>query len=87
MAKVTGFIDADGHVVEADSELLEFLPAPFKGRDDLMAFPFFPTAGKTPPTKPNSVTARRSSFTAAEISCRGSSAMPFKRFSDLVKFS
>ena len=42
MAKVAGFIDADGHVVEADAELLDFLPAPFKGRDDLMAFPFFP---------------------------------------------
>jgi len=43
MAKVSGFIDADGHVVEADAELLDYLPAPFKGRDDLMAFPFFPT--------------------------------------------
>jgi len=43
MANVKGFIDADGHVVEADSELLDFLPAPFKGRDDLLAFPFFPT--------------------------------------------
>ena len=31
MAKVKGFIDADGPVVEADSELLDFLPAPFKG--------------------------------------------------------
>jgi len=43
MAKVRGFIDADGHVVEADAELLDFLPGPFKGREDLLAFPFFPT--------------------------------------------
>lgn len=43
MAMVSGFIDADGHVVEADSELLEFLPRPFQGRQDLLAFPFFPT--------------------------------------------
>jgi hypothetical protein len=43
MPKVKGFIDADGHVVEADAELLDFLPAPFKGRADLLSFPFFPT--------------------------------------------
>ena len=43
MAKVAGFIDADGHVVESDVELLEFLPEPFKGREDLLSFPFFPT--------------------------------------------
>ena len=43
MAKVKGFIDADGHVVEANAELLNFLPGPFKGRADLLAFPFFPT--------------------------------------------
>jgi predicted TIM-barrel fold metal-dependent hydrolase len=43
MARVKGFIDADGHVVESDGELLEFLPEPFKGREDLLSFPFFPT--------------------------------------------
>lgn len=43
MVKVVGLIDADGHVVEADAELLECLPAPFQGRADLLAFPFFPT--------------------------------------------
>lgn len=43
MAKVKGFIDADGHVVESDAELLDFLPTPFRGRKDLLAFPFFPT--------------------------------------------
>jgi len=41
MPKVTGFIDAHGHVVEADSEPLDFLPVPFKRRDDLMAFPCY----------------------------------------------
>src|SRR5262245_15847599 len=40
---INGFIDADGHIVESDRELLEFLPAPFKDREDLLSFPFFPT--------------------------------------------
>jgi len=43
MASVKGFIDADGHVVESDSELLGFLPKPFQNREDLLSFPFFPT--------------------------------------------
>ena len=43
MTKISGFIDADGHVVEGDNELLQFLPAPFKGREDRLSFPFFPT--------------------------------------------
>ena len=43
MTKIEGFIDADGHVVESDAELLQFLPVPFKGREDLLSFPFFPT--------------------------------------------
>jgi predicted TIM-barrel fold metal-dependent hydrolase len=43
MPKVKGFIDADGHVVESDSELLDFLPPPYKGREDLLSFSFFPT--------------------------------------------
>ena len=43
MANIKGVIDADGHVVESDRELLQFLPAPFQGREDLLAFPFFPT--------------------------------------------
>ncbi len=43
MTKISGFIDADGHVVESDAELLQFLPGPFKGREDLLSFPFFPT--------------------------------------------
>jgi predicted TIM-barrel fold metal-dependent hydrolase len=43
MAKVKGFIDADGHVVESDAEILDFLPPPYKGREDLLSFAFFPT--------------------------------------------
>jgi len=43
MTKVKGFIDADGHVVESDAELLEFLPSPYRGREDLLSFSFFPT--------------------------------------------
>src|SRR5690349_6019041 len=36
-------IDADGHVVEADSEILEYLPPPYRGQQQLLAYPFFPT--------------------------------------------
>jgi predicted TIM-barrel fold metal-dependent hydrolase len=43
MTQVKGFIDADGHVVESDAELLDFLPPPYRGREDLLSFPFFPT--------------------------------------------
>ena len=43
MTSTNNFIDADGHIVESDRELLQFLPAPFKDREDLLSFPFFPT--------------------------------------------
>jgi uncharacterized protein len=36
-------IDADGHVVESDTELLAYLPEPYRGRDDLLSMPFFPS--------------------------------------------
>lgn len=36
-------IDADGHVVESDAELLAYLPPPFRGKDDLLRMPFFPS--------------------------------------------
>lgn len=36
-------IDADGHVVETDSELFEYLPPPYRGEEMLFAYPFFPT--------------------------------------------
>src|SRR6266540_2037387 len=36
-------IDADGHVIERDQELFEFLPPPFRGYGRVLAYPFFPT--------------------------------------------
>ncbi len=36
-------IDADGHVVERDEQLFKYLEAPFRGRDDLLTVPFFPS--------------------------------------------
>ncbi len=36
-------IDADGHVVETDSEIFEYLPPPYRGEEMLFAYPFFPT--------------------------------------------
>lgn len=36
-------IDADGHVVERDDQLLRYLDEPFKGREDLLTGPFFPS--------------------------------------------
>ncbi|MEO8601952.1 MAG: amidohydrolase family protein [bacterium] len=35
-------IDADGHVFERDAELFEFIDEPYKGRETLLGFPFFP---------------------------------------------
>jgi uncharacterized protein len=43
VTNINGFIDADGHIVESDAEILQFLPKPFKDREDLLSFPFFPT--------------------------------------------
>lgn len=36
-------IDADGHVVESDQEIFEYLPSPYRGEQQLFAYPFFPT--------------------------------------------
>jgi predicted TIM-barrel fold metal-dependent hydrolase len=36
-------IDADGHVIEVDRELFEYLPPPYRGYGRLLAYPFFPT--------------------------------------------
>jgi hypothetical protein len=36
-------IDADGHVVERDDQLLKYLDEPFRGREDLLTGPFFPS--------------------------------------------
>ena len=36
-------IDADGHVVESDAQLFNYLDEPFRGREELLAVPFFPS--------------------------------------------
>jgi uncharacterized protein len=36
-------LDADGHLVENDEELLEYMEAPYKGNESVLGFPFFPT--------------------------------------------
>src|SRR5262249_12574556 len=36
-------VDSDGHVVERDSEICEFLEEPFRSGDNMLNFPFFPT--------------------------------------------
>jgi predicted TIM-barrel fold metal-dependent hydrolase len=36
-------LDADGHLIERDDELLEYMEAPYKGNNTLLGFPFFPT--------------------------------------------
>ena len=38
-----GMLDADGHLIERDEELFEYLEAPYKGNNTLLGFPFFPT--------------------------------------------
>jgi hypothetical protein len=36
-------IDADGHVVERDEQIFKYLDGPFRGREDLLTAPFFPS--------------------------------------------
>ena len=36
-------LDADGHLIERDTELFEYLEPPYKGNNSLLGFPFFPT--------------------------------------------
>lgn len=38
-----GVIDADGHVMEFDREIFEYLPPPYRGQDQLFLTSFFPT--------------------------------------------
>jgi predicted TIM-barrel fold metal-dependent hydrolase len=38
-----GVIDADGHVLEVDREIFEYLPPPYRGQDQLFLTSFFPT--------------------------------------------
>lgn len=36
-------LDADGHLIERDAELFEYLEPPYAGNESLLGFPFFPT--------------------------------------------
>ncbi|MCL6561487.1 MAG: amidohydrolase [Firmicutes bacterium] len=36
-------LDADGHVIERDADLLEYLDPPYRGNPVLLGYPFFPT--------------------------------------------
>src|SRR5207237_9162226 len=37
-----GVIDADGHVMETDAEIFEYLPPPYRDQTQLFTAPFFP---------------------------------------------
>src|SRR5215212_2950268 len=39
----TKVIDGDGHIIERDAELFEYLRPPYQGNNALLSFPFFPT--------------------------------------------
>ena len=41
--KPNRILDADGHIIERDIELFEYLEPPYKGKDTLLGYPFFPT--------------------------------------------
>src|SRR5215510_4169444 len=43
MALNRTILDADGHVIERDAELFEYLEAPYAGNEALLGYPFFPT--------------------------------------------
>ena len=49
MTKIKGFIDADGHVVESDAELLQFLPRAIQGPGGSVGFSIFSDAGRLSP--------------------------------------
>src|SRR5712692_1620279 len=42
-ATKTKVVDGDGHIIERDAELFEFLEPPYRGNNALLGFPFFPT--------------------------------------------
>lgn len=43
MSRRMRILDGDGHVIERDRELFEYLPPPYRGNDTVLGFPFFPT--------------------------------------------
>ncbi len=74
-------IDADGHVLETDSEIYEHLEPPFSGDPAILKFPFFPSSrakrGRTSPTSPSgSASAVSSSPRTFRTSARGTRCSP-----------
>jgi predicted TIM-barrel fold metal-dependent hydrolase len=43
MARPRRILDGDGHIIERDAELFEYLEKPYAGNDTLLGYPFFPT--------------------------------------------
>jgi hypothetical protein len=43
MSRPRRILDGDGHIIERDSELFEYLEKPYAGNDTLLGYPFFPT--------------------------------------------
>lgn len=43
MSLKTRVLDADGHIIERDAEIFEYLEPPYKGNETLLGYPFFPT--------------------------------------------
>ena len=41
--KLNRILDGDGHVIERDAEIYEYLEPPYAGNTTVMGFPFFPT--------------------------------------------
>ena len=42
MSRPNRVLDGDGHVIERDDELFEYLDAPYAGNTTLLGYPFFP---------------------------------------------
>jgi len=41
--KLAKILDGDGHIIERDAELFEYLEPPYAGNETLLGYPFFPT--------------------------------------------
>ncbi len=41
--KLSKILDGDGHIIERDNELFEYLEPPYAGNEALLGYPFFPT--------------------------------------------
>ena len=39
----TQVVDTDGHIFEKDQDIFEYMEAPYRGRKEMLAVPFFPT--------------------------------------------